>query len=513
MTMKHILSCLCLLGSFLHALTRCTVPASEFHLKGDYLIGGLINIHQISSPLYHNRPEAIDCTSQPLILSNYRRFQLMRFAVEQINNSTSLLPNVSLGYDIFDHCSDTQSFPGILKLISVNDLIKPWDENHKNLSKVIGVIGAYTSTESLTVAPLFMMHLIPMISYGASTSVLSRKRDFPSFLRTVHPNQDTLEVIVHIVRHFDWRWVAFLYSDDDYGKDVLELFKEMIQDTGICLAYSSALSYDTHYPSVFRQIEAQKINVIIVIAIEWLAEAVIESAMALNVTNRVWIAGDAWSLNKRLPKEKGIKNIGTVLGISEQAVAIPGFSDFIYSFKAQNCKNTEQKFFCSQNCNCSNVSAEEILAAEQSFSFTVYSAVYSIAHALHSVLQCRADRCNDNITVNPAMVIYLRSLKIHVPVCIKCVNQTFTVCRLEKLSITFCLLLLILTWIIFATVYILYRGKYIQILNALAVLSSLYSFLLWYFFPKCYIIIFQPHKNTPQYFQGLIQNYTKTISQ
>lgn len=83
----------------------------------------------------------------------------------------------------------------------------------------------------------------------------------------------------------------------------------------------------------------------------------------------------------------------------------------------------------------------------------------------------------------------------------------------EAKVITFCLFLLILTWIIFATVYVLYRGKYIPILNALAVLSSLYSFLLWYFLPKCYIIIFQPHKNTQQYFQGLIQNYTKTISQ
>lgn len=83
----------------------------------------------------------------------------------------------------------------------------------------------------------------------------------------------------------------------------------------------------------------------------------------------------------------------------------------------------------------------------------------------------------------------------------------------EAKSITFCLLLLALTWIIFATIFIMYRGKHLQTLNALAVLSSLYSFLLWYFLPKCYIILFQPQKNTPQYFQGLIQSYTKTISQ
>ncbi|KAM9342487.1 taste receptor type 1 member 1-like [Pholidichthys leucotaenia] len=83
----------------------------------------------------------------------------------------------------------------------------------------------------------------------------------------------------------------------------------------------------------------------------------------------------------------------------------------------------------------------------------------------------------------------------------------------EAKAITFCLLVLILTWIAFATVHILYRGKYIQFFNALAILTSLYSFLLWYFLPKCYIIIFQPHKNTQQFFQGLIQSYTKTTNE
>ena len=83
----------------------------------------------------------------------------------------------------------------------------------------------------------------------------------------------------------------------------------------------------------------------------------------------------------------------------------------------------------------------------------------------------------------------------------------------EAKAITFCLFLLIVTWIIFATVYILYRGKHIPTLKAGAVLSSIYSFLLFYFFPKCYIIMFESYKNTQQYFQGLIQNYTKTLSQ
>lgn len=208
-----------------------------------------------------------------------------------------------------------------------------------------------------------------------------------------------------MLKHFDWRWVSFLHSDDDYGIDGLELFMRKIKDTEICLAYTKGLNIFTNYRPVLKQIETQKIGIIIVFAAEWIAEALIGSAIEENITNKVWIAVDAWSLNKKLPKMERIKNIGTVLGVSEPTMTIPGFSDFIYSTKTQtHCENIEEEMFCNQICNCSSQTADKILAADPSFSFPVYSAVYSIAHALHNALQCGGGRCNTNITVHPYMV-------------------------------------------------------------------------------------------------------------
>ncbi|XP_042339204.1 taste receptor type 1 member 2-like, partial [Plectropomus leopardus] len=172
-------------------------------------------------------------------------------------------------------------------------------------------------------------------SYGAASSVFSGKQNFPSLLRTVHPNKDVIKVIVKLVQHFSWRWVSFLYVDDDYGKDGQDLFIKRIKDTEICLAYTKSLNQSTNHSQIFKQIEAQRIGVIIVFAPEWTAEPLIEAAIKLNVTKKVWIAGDAWSLNKEIPKKKGIRNIGTVLGVSQPRMTIPGFTDFIHSSRSQ----------------------------------------------------------------------------------------------------------------------------------------------------------------------------------
>lgn len=211
-------------------------------------------------------------------------------------------------------------------------------------------------------------------------------------------------MIVEIVQHFQWRWVAFLNVDDDYGNDGLNLFLSRINGSDICLGYTKALNYATNYSQTLREIELQNIKVVIIFAAEWTAEKVMEAAIQQNASQKVWIAGDAWALNEKLRRKRGIQDIGTVLGVAEprSSTSIPGFTDFLHSASSQTGCEPEEQSFCNQVCNCSHLSAQQLITGDPSFSFPVYSAVYAVAHALHHSLRCGQDSCGS--TAGPRTV-------------------------------------------------------------------------------------------------------------
>lgn len=86
--------------------------------------------------------------------------QMFRFAVEEINNSSVLLPGIKLGYEIFDYCSDALNFRAAFDFLSSNGSVSL----KTYLPKVISVTGPTGSTKTRILAPLFMSNLIPMVN-------------------------------------------------------------------------------------------------------------------------------------------------------------------------------------------------------------------------------------------------------------------------------------------------------------------------------------------------------------
>uniref|UniRef100_A0A9J7X1A6 G-protein coupled receptors family 3 profile domain-containing protein n=1 Tax=Cyprinus carpio carpio TaxID=630221 RepID=A0A9J7X1A6_CYPCA len=401
--------------TFLLCFTNCfffkvSCSSSEFRLEGDYLLGGLFALHEIDRVTPVFTPETTECVWHSTSKSGYQMLQVMRFAVEEINNSTTLLPNVSLGYEIFDHCSDTRNFHAVLSFISKNGSMKPKEKLNNYQPKVIALTGPYGSLRTITVAPLITMDLIPMVNYGASSYVFSDKLQYPSYVRTISSNKDLIEMIIHIIRWYGWNWVAFLGSQHDL--DGLNLFNKYIRNTGICLAYQEGLSLNANYSQTLKKIDELNINVIVIFALPQYATKMIKAAIANNIQDKVWIASQHWAMNKQLPTEPGIGKIGTIIGITEKLLS---FNEFVYKARgttdvghndrAESEVQGKNKT-CNQVCDyCSLLTAEEIINENPTLSFSIYAAIYTIAHALHKVLQCDMNECHKNTVVKPYMLL------------------------------------------------------------------------------------------------------------
>ncbi len=260
-----------------------------------------------------------------------------------------------------------------------------------------------------------MFSSLSKVNYGATSYVLSDKLHYPSFVRTIPSNKDQIEMIIHIIQWFGWNWVAFLGSQDDYSLDGLKLFNKYISNTGICLAYQECLSINVNYSLTLEKIDKLNINVIVVFALRQYASEIIKAAIANNIQDKVWIASPAWAMNHQLQREPGIRKIGTIIGVRERLLSLPGFNEFVYN-KAKGTADTghndraesevqHKNETCNQDCDyCSLMTAEDIINESPTHSFAVYSAVYTIAHALHKVLQCDMNECPKKTIAKPYMV-------------------------------------------------------------------------------------------------------------
>ena len=98
---------------------------------------------------------------------NFREFrfaQTMIFAIEEINNSSSLLPNVSIGYKIYDSCGSTLlSMRSAMALLNGQDLTV--EDSCAGQSAVHAIIGESESSSTIVLSRTTGPFKIPVVMY------------------------------------------------------------------------------------------------------------------------------------------------------------------------------------------------------------------------------------------------------------------------------------------------------------------------------------------------------------
>ncbi|KAM4806920.1 taste receptor type 1 member 2 [Urocitellus parryii] len=391
-----------------------TSENSEFYLAGDYLLGGLFTLHaNMKGPAHLDVLQVPKCEEYDLKVLGYNLMQAMRFAVEEINNHSSLLPGLLLGYEIVDICYLSNNVQPVLYFLAQEDYFLPILEDYSDyVPRVVAVIGPDNSESTKTVANFLSLFLLPQITYSAISDQLRDKQRYPAMLRTVPSASHHIEAMVQLMLHFGWNWIVVLVSNDDYGRDNSQrLGDRLAEGSDICIAFQEVLpmpepdqtltpDQQAHLSRILLKLKQTTASVVVVFSPELALHVFFDHVLRWNITNTVWIASESWAIDPVLYNLTELRHTGTFLGITTQKVPMLGFSEFRVR-RAQDGppppNMTSSWATCNQECDaCLNIteSFNTILTSSgERVVYSVYSAVYAVAHALHSLLGCTQTHC------------------------------------------------------------------------------------------------------------------------
>ncbi|KAM4567020.1 extracellular calcium-sensing receptor-like [Odontesthes bonariensis] len=345
----------------------------------------------------------------------------MAYAIEEINKNSNLLPNVTLGYSLYDNCGALViGFSGALSLVSGRDEQFLLQENCSGIPPVLGVVGDSYSTFSIAMSNVLGLFKMPIVSYFSTCSCLSDRQRFPSFFRTIPSDAFQVRAMIQILKHFGWTWVGLLVSDDDYGLHVAQSFQsDLVTSGGGCLAYAEVLPWDSD-PGELRRIvhliKTSTARVVMVFSHEIQLIQLMEEVMRQNVTGQQWISSEAWTSATVLQTPHFMPILSGTLGIAIRRGEITGFKDFLLQIRPgqnDNYRNSMVRQFWEHTFKCKFDPAdwmeyegaicsgkEDIESVETEFldlsnlgpEYNVYKAVYALAYALDNMLQCEPGR-------------------------------------------------------------------------------------------------------------------------
>ncbi|XP_030042311.1 vomeronasal type-2 receptor 26-like [Microcaecilia unicolor] len=343
-------------------------------------------------------------------LRYYRHLLAFYYAIEEINRNPMILPNITLGFHITDSCTEGMiSLCKALIILSGEKDPVPGYSCHQQ-GRLAGVIGSLSSGTSGVIAKLTGTYRYPQISYGAMDLLFNNRIEFPFFYRTVPNDHSQFQGLIQLLILFRWNWVGILTLDDESDQRTCVELKREIVRSGNCVAFVEVVS------SIFHVADRQ-IHQVINVVRKSLANVVIllstKSYFVLNFCYRVdWRkeVNKVWIISAASSSLANINTPGTIttcitfnssLVFSIAKGEIPGFREFLYSIHSSGFSELsflqplrEHKFGCdplSSLSRCSgqgmrsNLSHWHFSMDNFHFTYSLYTAIYAMAHALHDM--------------------------------------------------------------------------------------------------------------------------------
>ncbi|XP_073485316.1 vomeronasal type-2 receptor 26-like [Aquarana catesbeiana] len=212
----------------------------QYFQDGDLIIGGVFTVREKEEDLYLLEGK----TYSPSFMY-YKNLLAFLYAIDNINQDSDILPNITLGFHVFDSWLEPRkAVQSVLQILSGPNGTFP-NYSYKGQGKLAGVIGDQYSTTTIPIAQILGLYRYTQVSNGATDYSLSDRLLYPHVFRTVQNDYVYYLAIAKLVKHFGWNWVGILFSDNDTGENEAQILKRNLASQEICVAFEKRMTMDT----------------------------------------------------------------------------------------------------------------------------------------------------------------------------------------------------------------------------------------------------------------------------
>uniref|UniRef100_A0A670J5G3 G-protein coupled receptors family 3 profile domain-containing protein n=1 Tax=Podarcis muralis TaxID=64176 RepID=A0A670J5G3_PODMU len=359
---------------------------------------------------------------------NYQHVLSLVFAVNEVNENPNILSNITLGFQIYDsYCDAKMTYQNTLNLISHHRKTIP------NYKCEIRILNCMTN---------FFKH---QITYSSLTPAVSKKDPISSLYQMAPSEEHQYTGIVQLLLYFQWKWVGIFVTADDKGETFVKKLTSQLSQNGICIAVTERMVTNRGFDdtgliekcqNMAESLSKTNVNVFVVNAdkntktgLQWLL--LIGRMMSMSPINKVWVMTADWDFSSEpYHKDLDIQNFHGALSFAIHSSEVKGFHPFLLNLNPHSEADGFIRLFWQQAFGCQFLDVEteeEFCTGEEkleslpgaffemqmtSQSYSIYNAVYAVAHALHAMLAPRTKQ--GEMVLDGKEAVKLGIMKLHI---------------------------------------------------------------------------------------------------
>ncbi|XP_062993104.1 vomeronasal type-2 receptor 26-like [Elgaria multicarinata webbii] len=414
-----------------HPIVHCSIGhpvpiLHKYYQSGDLIIGGIMSqVFIFSNAITFEKPPSLEHSDDHMLMTQlYQHIVTLAFAIKDINENTQILPNVSLGFHIYnDDFSATRTYLASLELLSRRRRFIP---NYKcDVENIpVAVIGGPNYDFHFHMATVLSIYKMSQITYGSSPM---RNNDIQTdFFHWMFPDgANQYDGILHLLLHFKWTWIGVVSQDNDNSEKFIQNVLPTFSQRGICFDFIERFPQIASSGEVAAMVEegfktslivlASSANIVIVhgevytmTTMRILPKVAESEDISLSMNAKVWIMTAQMDFTSfSFQRNWDINFINGAISLAIHSKDPRGFQGFLYGRnptlvkedgflgifweRAFDCSfphpslDKKERGFCTGEENLETLPGSVFEMSMTGHSYSIYNAIYAVAHALHAM--------------------------------------------------------------------------------------------------------------------------------